>query len=572
MHRVVFPMVAVWLAWSPVHALADVEIAGIGNSLEANVRAHLGLFDLGCDSPPWLVRWQFRDADADVAEALEALGYYDSRVTKSLTFPDSGCWLATIEISAGEPVVIAKLEAQIDGSLANEPAMIHAMQLADDLRGRPLNHDEYERLKRSLMDIARGLGYFDAVVRRSDVEVRTTERKAAIHIHIDGGERHRFGAITVTDDLLNQRLLDAYVPFNEGDFYSAELIAQLRRNLADSGYFAQVVVVADTEAADSLVVPVKIELTRAERSWTYSVGLGYATDTGPRLRGDAESRRLNRRGHRAAVRTLVSEVRSTLDAEYRIPHKDPLNDWFVFDAGVAHEDTDTSTSDIMRIGARHSYLRWGWVESDFVELTTEDFEIADTNAETRLVLLGTTISRTWRDDPVRPQRGLRLNATIRGALQDLGSDTTFLQIRGAAKVVRGLTDTTRVLARAEAGWTWKDEFNDLPPSVRFFAGGDTSIRGYEYQSIGPEQDGEVVGGSGLATGSLEFDWAFRRGWSAAAFIDTGSAFDREPEMVTGVGVGLRWYSPLGPVRLDLAHPLDEGKSGVRIHVTIGPDL
>ncbi len=551
---------------------ADVTIQGLRSSLEANVRAHLGLLELGCESPAWLVRWQFREVDADASEALEALGYYDAKVEKRLTFPDDGCWQAEISIAAGKSVVVDAVNVEIDGALATEPAMLVALADIEGMKGRRLQHDVYEAHKRKLLDVALSLGYFDAQLRSSEVVVRADAHAAIVNVDIEGGPRYRFGAITFTEGVLDQWLLEAYLPFKSGDFYAADLVARLRRNLGDSGYFARAVVTAEADADQGYTVPVRVELESFNRSWTYSLGAGYATDTGPRLRADAENRKLNAKGHRAVVRTLASRVLSTVDAEYRIPHRDPMNDWISFDAGIAREDTDTSQSDVMKVGMRHSYLRWGWIESDFVELASEDYDIADESGRSRLLLLGTTLSRVWRDDPVRPTRGLRLMTTIRGAEQSLASDTSFLQIRAAAKVVRGLTDSTRVLIRADGGWTWKEEFSDLPPSVRFFAGGDTSIRGYEYQSIGPQTNGEVVGGSGLATGSLEFDWAFRPGWSAAAFVDSGSAFDREPEYFTGVGLGVRWYSPLGPLRVDLAHPLDDDKSGVRLHISIGPDL
>lgn len=551
---------------------ADVAIAGIRTSLEANVRAHLGLLELGCESPAWLVRWQFREVDADVAAALEALGYYHSKVEKRLTFPKEACWQAEIEIAAGKSVRVEAVNVQIDGTLATEPALIVALADTMAMKGRRLQHGLYETNKRKLMDVALSLGYFDARLRQSEVAVRADAHSAIVTIDIEGGPRYRFGPITFTEGVLDQWLLDAYLPFKEGDFYAADSVARLRRNLADSGYFARAVVTADAEPNEGHTVPVRVELASFERGWTYSLGAGYATDTGPRLRADAENRKLNSKGHRAVVRTLASQVLSTVDAEYRIPHRDPMNDWISFDAGIAREDTDTSQSDVMKVGMRHSYLRWGWIESDFVELASEDYDIADESGQSRLLLFGTTLSRVWRNDPVRPTRGLRLSATVRGAEQSIASDTTFLQIRASSKLVRGLTDSTRVLVRADGGWTWKEEFSDLPPSVRFFAGGDTSIRGYEYQSIGPETDGEVVGGSGLATGSLEFDWTFRPGWSAAAFVDSGSAFDREPEFFTGVGLGLRWYSPLGPLRVDVAHPLDDDKSGLRLHISIGPDL
>jgi translocation and assembly module TamA len=98
------------------------------------------------------------------------------------------------------------------------------------------------------------------------------------------------------------------------------------------------------------------------------------------------------------------------------------------------------------------------------------------------------------------------------------------------------------------------------------------VRGYDYQTIGPQVDGEVVGGSGLLAASFELDWTFLERWALAAFVDSGSAYDREPSFKTGVGLGLRWFSPVGAIRVDVALPLDDPDHSVRLHVTLGPDL
>jgi len=553
-------------------AAADVELSGLDKRQAANVRAHLGLEQIDCEAPSWLVSRRFRDVDTDVAEALEALGYYEFDVDKTLAFPDGECWQARVAVTVGQPVLVRSITIDVDGALGREPETAAVIGLAEGMRDQRFEHNDYEGIKRDLVDTARALGYFDAALVTHEVKVNVGERSADVTIRMTGGERYRFGGVTATEGILERRLIDVYVPFRSGDPFRADQVAQLRRNLNESGYFDQAIVIAEPSPAIAHEVPVTIELTPPRRHWVYTLGLGYATDTGVRFRADTDNRLLNDRGHRVEVRSLASKVRSDIDATYRIPHRNPLNDWLAFGGGLAHEETDTQTSDIRKVTARHVYDRAGWVEIDFSELTFEDFEIAGENGQSRLVLFGTTLSRVWRDDPVRPERGLRLSGTVQGATQDLGSDTDFVQARAAVKVVQKITRRNRLLARIESGWTWKDEFSDLPPSIRFFAGGDNSVRGYGYQDLGPEQDGEVVGGSGLLTGSVEWDWLFLPKWSLAAFVDSGSAYDREPTFSTGVGLGVRWYSPLGPIRVDLARPLDDPSRELRLHVSIGPDL
>ena len=556
----------------PSLGAADVVLEGVSDRQALNIRVFLGLSDLECDAPPWLVRWQFRQADSEISGALEALGYYGAQIVKDLDLPTDGCWRARFQITPGEPVIVRQVDVVIDAPLRSESMIATQLMKAQELKDKPLDHAAYEELKGGLLGAAQALGYFDASFVVSEVKVDAVAQRATVSLDLVGGSRYTFGDIEIVGDFLERRLIDAYIPFRTGEPFDVSLVARLRRNLADSGYFGRTSVVADTDATVDRAVPIRIDLFPRARDWTYMFGFGYATDTGARLRADAENNLLNRRGHRASVRSVLSTERSSLDLQYRMPHRNPLDDWITFDAGLAHLESSTSTSDIKRLGVRHSYLQGEWVQTDFADLTHEDFKIGDEYGKSRLVLLGTTFSRFRRDQPTRPTRGYRVDATLRGASQSLGSDTDFVQVRLGGRVIVGLSQNLRAIARTTAGWTWEDNFSDLPPSIRFFAGGDTSIRGYAFESIGPEQDGNVIGGSRLLTGSLEFDYQFRPNWSVATFVDSGSAYDNTPQFFTGVGAGIRWFSPLGPIRIDVAHPLDDPSKEWRLYVTIGPDL
>jgi translocation and assembly module TamA len=133
---------------------------------------------------------------------------------------------------------------------------------------------------------------------------------------------------------------------------------------------------------------------------------------------------------------------------------------------------------------------------------------------------------------------------------------------------------SRLLTRLDLGATWIDQKIELPASLRFFAGGDQSIRGFEYQALGPlNANGEVVGGKQLIVGSLEYDFQVRDRWRVAVFVDSGNAFDNTSafEFQHSAGIGIRWLSPIGQIRLDLAHPFD-AEDSFRLHITMGPDL
>ncbi|MEO8742502.1 MAG: BamA/TamA family outer membrane protein, partial [Lysobacteraceae bacterium] len=161
---------------------------------------------------------------------------------------------------------------------------------------------------------------------------------------------------------------------------------------------------------------------------------------------------------------------------------------------------------------------------------------------------------------------------LRGGSTAIGSDVSFVQARVQASFVRSFGHRNRLLLRGEIGRTFTGNFDQLPPSLRFFAGGDRSVRGYGYQEIGPRVNGKNIGGRNLAVFSIEGEHRITQTWGAAAFVDAGDAFNASPHAHVGIGVGLRWRSPVGPVRIDIAHGLNDPQSPLRLHLNIGPDL
>jgi translocation and assembly module TamA len=557
-------------------ALAGVvEIEGLDAEQRANVRAMMNLTALRCGSPEWMVRWRYNESEGDIRRALEALGYYDVRVTRSLEFGD--CWHARFVVDPGEPVTVTEVDVRVDGPLAEEPAVESWLRRMERFEGARLNHGLYDAARTDLLEIARELGYFDGEYRVRRVFVDPVGRSARIQLHFVSGERYRFGAITFNQHPLRPEVLQAYVPFSEGDLYSARQLGRLRRNLTDSRYFASVRV--DTGQPEGDRVPVNVTLIRPDRDRTYSVGAGFATDTGPRVRGDLHVRRHNDRGHRSDWRVFLSQVYLSLEGEYEIPLDNPLEDRFVIHGALVQEDIDPTFSRLGRVGVRHIYERLGWVETDFVDIQFAFYEAADAERGSRLVIVGKNFTRTWGDTGVRPMDALRFSGELRGAATVFGSDTDFVQARAGATYIRRVFGNTRIIARADAGGTLRRELAELPPTVRFFAGGDRSVRGYAFRSIGEpfriELNDvvleEVIGGSHLLVGSVELDVPVARQWSVAAFVDAGSAFEEVPDFHFGAGLGVRWYSPIGPVRLDVAHPFQLRRS-FRVHVSLGPDI
>jgi translocation and assembly module TamA len=209
-----------------------------------------------------------------------------------------------------------------------------------------------------------------------------------------------------------------------------------------------------------------------------------------------------------------------------------------------------------------------------VNFLVEDFTVGEQTGRAQLLMPGVDWMRVRADNSIRPNHGSKLELEARGAADRLLSDSSFVQLILHGKWIWSPSDKARLLLRGEVGAMEQSDFAALPPSVRFFAGGDNSVRGYDYKSLGPTDSTDaVIGGSELAVASVEYEHSVKPHWSVAVFVDSGNAFNRhELDAKTGAGIGARWQSPLGPIRVDVAHPFNDPTTSWRLHITLGPDL
>lgn len=562
------------LLGSNAPASAAVSFSGLGDDLETNARALMTLASIRCDTPDWRVERLFRDADQQLQNALEALGYYRFEVDKNLSFDNPDCWNARFAITLGEPVRIRDVTVTIDGEVRYDSDYFASEGAEQPEPNSILDHGVYERYKRSILTRLTTRGYFGAEFIDSSIIVDKLLAYADINIHVKSGPRHQFGDVTFTEGILTPKLLKAYLKFRKGDDYDAGKISKLYEALNGSGYFASVTIAALPVEGGGNEIPVIVSLMPAKRR-VYTVGAGYATDSGAQARLGYTNRRRNDRGHQFDARLFWSSVESEITGIYRLPRGRPDKEWASLYGGFLRKRTDTSASDKVTIGIRIARNRTeNWLETPYIDFSNEKFLVAEQNDTIRLLTPGITWEKSIGRELRRIPRGHRISLDVRGSHDKLFSDTTFLQATASGKWIMSLGGSTRFLARVDLGTTLARELEELPATVRFFAGGDTSVRGYGFEAIGPlDNDGNVTGGEHLVVMSLEADWQVMKNWAVAVFVDSGSAFvDRKPNFRTGIGIGLRWYSPLGPIRVDLAHPLDDAENDYRLHITFGPDL
>ncbi len=564
-----------WLAATLPCALAAAQVAieGLDGDLEANALALMRLDDQPCDAPTRRVEAEFESASEEIRLALEAYGYYDAGVEAALEIAQD-CWRAEFSVEPGERVLLREVSVELRGDAGSDDAFHALLMQSKIVTAQPLLHADYDALKQALRALAIERGYRDAEFTQSAIDVYPDELSADVAVVFDSGPRYRLGAIDIDDGMLDADLLQSYIDTSRGDYYDSRALADARLQLINSGYFAAVTIEPGMPDVGELEIPVKINLTPAARAQV-SYGFGLSTDTGPRFRFGRSIRRLNSAGHQLNVNGLFSPVVIEASANYRLPYGDPRSEWISFDVGGIREDTDTSISRSLQLGARRVVTQTPiWTRTDLLSLTVEDFDIGSLSGRSRLLSPGVEWIRLDADDAIRPDRGSRLNLELRGTSDALGSDTSFLQLSVSGKWIWPILQSSRLLVRSEVGRVWFNEFDELPPSVRYFAGGDHSVRGYDFETLGAFNElGEVIGGSRIFTASVEFEKQVRPGWSIAFFSDVGNAFiDSGADLKSSAGLGARWRSPLGPVRIDLAKPHDGEDRDVRLHITLGPDL
>ena len=180
------------------------------------------------------------------------------------------------------------------------------------------------------------------------------------------------------------------------------------------------------------------------------------------------------------------------------------------------------------------------------------------------------------DNPVRPHRGFRYALDLHGTHQVLGSDTALVQILAEGSYLLPLPWRFSLHTRAKVGTTLlNDPLRDIPPSLRFFTGGDQTVRGYSYQSLGPrDASGKVVGGTQLLTSSIELEREIFKDWGVSLFFDAGNAFNSftNVHLFQGAGVGLHYFTSVGALNLSVARPLGVDNPTIHFHFTVGFEL
>lgn len=448
--------------------------------------------------------------------------------------------------------------------------------------GEEFTQEGWDAAKAAGLRVLQRERYPTARIEESQAIVNASTASATLNVTYDAGEHYRFGEL-----VLNTEELRRYDPqgirniarIPTGEDYSEQALLDAQQRLVASGYFASAFLLLDTEAGDPDAAPVIAQLVEA-RFQKVVFGVGFSTDDGPRATVDHTHNNMWPLRWRAQNKIAVGTQSQSLDTRWTAMPAASGWAWYT-GLSVAHSEYgDFKANSLSVLGGRmrqtdQTERRY------FVQYDASKALGGDAPGASSSVMGNYTWTGRYFDSPLNPTRGrgLAVESGLGLTLTPDRDPFVRLAVRGLQYLPFGRRNAVgkrnRVALRAEAGAILADDDVNIPVRLLFLTGGDTTVRGYSYQSIGNRlDDGSIYGGRYMAMGSIEWQrpltvFGDARSLEHAIFIDAGSATDslRDARFYTGVGTGVRWNSPVGPLQLDMAYGLRSEKW--RLHLRVG---
>ena len=590
----------------------SIEFRGVEGELLENVRRNVRLVaridDKAVVSDGERRRLQ-RKAPDEIKQALQPFGYYRTTITSEF---DRATLTLLYWIELNEPVLVRSIHLGMsDAAVLTDAADSNVSNIenktvktkgntAEGFRkefndwqaqfelqpGQTLNHTTYEKSKKLLFAKALRLGYFDAKFDQSSIEVGVDRASADIILVFSPGRRYQISDVVLSweysetaDDKtkrgIDPSILSSMITLEIGKYYNSERLSETQRNLSSAPFFAGVEVALGDLNREELRVPILISLKPRKRK-AYNFEIGAGTDTGVRASVGYENRRINTKGHNISARYGVSEISRTAIFNYRIPYFRKSNESVNIFASQNDTFGEARRFESRKLGAELRHEMDGTVITYGLTASRERYsrlnrDLFDVERTTDLLIPSVQWKFTDVDDLYFPTRGWSATVELRGTSKDALSDIDLIQGELDLRKLFPFGSGSFKMRLSLAG-SWIDESADLPESLGFLAGGDDSVRGYRFESIGVSQNGEITVGKHAIVASMEYQHPIRDGLALAAFVDMGDAFNSNVDFKKGAGLGLRWRLPFGALRLDVASALDLEGDPLRLHFSFGADL
>lgn len=531
------------------------------------------------------------EAKQEIREALQPFGFYQTSIESSLKIKkeddNDTIWEAKYVIKKNKPIPIKEINLKLLGDGEHDKVLKKVFSKFPLKIDQTINHKAYESFKRQLLTLLTERGYFDGEFTQHLILIDLNQYIAKITLTLDTKTRYKFGDVRFESKEYAHSFLKRFRPYERGDYYNSNKLLNYQNVLSNNNYFRLIEVVPDINNTKDDRVDVDVKVTPAKK-YNFTTGAGFGTDTGFRGKFSWDIRRVNKYGHRFSNLYQISQYINNTELRYLIPGAHPATDLFIFNAGYVEDhaperDLDTRTYIIGAQFIQNDPVET-WARTWALNYQSETFNDPESpgNETAKILLPSIALERIKSNDRFITTKGYRIRLETRGTSDLFLSSTSFLQGKVSAKYIHSIFERDRILTRGTIGVSEHSKADEIPPSLRFFTGGDNTVRGYGYQSLGPTQidsrgNDIVVGGRYLLEGSFEYERHLYKNYFAAFFYDTGNAMNNfNKSLKRSAGIGVRWHSPIGPVKIDIAYPFDSTDTPanlpIRLHLNIGPDL
>lgn len=566
--------ISVW-AQTP-KATLQVQFVGVNVALQTTLTDQLSLvknqsFALGS---PVRLRMLAVNGRKEIKTVLQTQGYFHSKIHVDVQAKKARHWQVTYRISLGSPTVLQHVYVAITGPGKKVKRLARLVKHVPFKVGQRLNQARYQAFKTKLQNRAIDMGFFDAHYSQHQIKVYVAQSTASIDLVLATGERYHFGTLHFAQRgyQFDTAFLKRMVFIKPGQAYNGGRIRLLRNDLYGSDYFADVDVVTQVNKK-TRQVDVKIH-TRAKKPGQYTVGVGYGTETGPRALLGWKWRHITNTGQYFVARTEFSKLYVNFGASYVIPGANPLSDYTSLNVGQNYTDITPYQSLETLFGISWVKQLSAWritlgIHQHFVRYTPQG---ATRNTAKYLI---PRVSVTYTDE--QPDgywhQGVEISTDIYGAEKMALSDNSFLTGVSIIHWSLPLSRNNRIFTEWLAGATASTgPITNLATTLRFYAGGVDNVRGYDYKSLSPTVNGNLIGGRYTYLARISFEHHLFQKFSALVFYNVGSAFNDVQHMVgdQGAGLGVAWRSPVGPLQLFFSRPVwhDNDRSW-RVDFSIG---
>lgn len=516
-------------------------------------------------------------ADKEIALALQPYGYFHPKITHSIKSQTSKSllskqahqfWQLNYNIEVGPPVLINKVNIEITGDGKNNAALNTVINQHPLKVNTNFTSKNYNATQSLLFTTAHSAGYLEASMTRHEIQINLEKNQANIFFTLDTGPRFHYGPVSFSKTPYSTDFLRKFIHFKQGETYSPSALQDLQTDLSSTKYFSSVAVLPNIKKAkksDNDQVPIEIK-TQAVKSQQYKLGVGYGTNTGPRTSIGVDLFRVTDTGQHLSAMLNISEVSTGISSKYYIPASNPAINQYTIGANLGQFKPDAGDAFYRKLSVGYETILGGiWHSSSDLNFLHERFSINDDPYNTADLLYPSFhLTRIKADNPINPSNGTRL--TLDTAFSSPGSTTDFAKAEVGGKLIYPTSQYNFLILRGEFGaLTANDYDNKFPLTLRYFAGGINSIRGYTYQSIGPGRFKKII--------STEFDQKIIGDFYTGVFIDAGTASDdiNEP-LQRGIGVAFIYRTSVGPINFNIAQANTDPDKPLRIEFSFGANL